>query len=110
MEDVTTNPDRACKHQHFVANVTVGRIGEGDPGSGGMPTAYTAEVTVNCAPAPDGCGEQFRFNGLQAGLSYAHPMCNVDETLLIAPLRPASADPDFGLGIPGYAIQQVVNP
>lgn len=30
----------------------------------------------------------------------------VDETELRAPLRPASADPDFGLGIPGVAIRQ----
>jgi len=32
-------------------------------------------------------------------------MCSVDETVLVAPLRPASADPDFGMGLPGYAIQ-----
>lgn len=31
-------------------------------------------------------------------------MVNLDKTVLSAPLRPASANPDFGLGIPGYAI------
>lgn len=30
-----------------------------------------------------------------------------DETELRAPLRPASSDPDFGLGLPGYAIRYV---
>lgn len=42
--------------------------------------------------------------GVQAGLSSARPTCSVDETELLAPLRPASSDPDFGLGIPGFAI------
>jgi hypothetical protein len=32
-------------------------------------------------------------------------MVSVDETELHAPLRPASVDPDFGLGLPGFAIQ-----
>jgi hypothetical protein len=31
-------------------------------------------------------------------------MCSVDEFELRAPIRPASGDPDFGLGIPGYAV------
>ena len=61
---------------------------------------YSAEITVRC----DQCGEPFRWTGVRAGLSPKEPMCNVDETVLIAPLRPASADPDFGLGIPGYSI------
>lgn len=110
MEATTPDPDRPCQHMQFVANVAVGRIGQDDPGSGGMPKAYVAEITVQCAPAPDGCGERFRFNGVRAGMSYQHPMCSVDEATLIAPLRPASADPDFGMGLPGYAIQQVVQP
>jgi hypothetical protein len=31
-------------------------------------------------------------------------MCSVDESTLRAPLRPASADPDFGMGLPGFAV------
>jgi hypothetical protein len=31
-------------------------------------------------------------------------MCSVDETELRAPLRPASSDPDFGMGLPGFGI------
>ncbi|WP_439947213.1 hypothetical protein [Streptomyces sp. BBFR109] len=50
------------------------------------------------------CGEPFRWTGVQAGVSPRQPMCSVDETELRAPLRPASADPDFGLGLPGFTV------
>lgn len=46
-----------------------------------------------------------RWIGAPAGMSPAKPMVSIDETELRAPLRPASADPDFELGIPGFAIQ-----
>ena len=42
--------------------------------------------------------------GVQAGLRPDRPMVSVDETELRAPIRPESADPDFGLGIPGFAV------
>lgn len=93
---MTTNPDRACLHLDFEANVVVNRIAE----DGQVPTAYVADITVCCAV----CREPFRWTGLIAGLSYNHPMVSVDETELRAPLRPASSDPDFGLGLPGFAI------
>jgi hypothetical protein len=105
--DAAANPDLPCKHLHFSARVEVGRIGEEDDGAGGMPKAYSAEITVSCAPPPAGCGEPFRFTGVPAGLSFDHPMCSPDETELRAPIRPASSDPDFGQGIPGFAIRQV---
>lgn len=91
--------DRPCPHLHFDATVAVGRIGEAETADG-LPRAYVADITVRCAD----CAEPFRWTGLTAGLSFAHPTVNVDETELRAPLRPASADPDFGLGIPGFAI------
>lgn len=97
MKGVSVDPDRACLHEHFAANVAVSRLSDVDDGP---INAYSADVTVSCAD----CGEPFRWHGLQAGLSPAHPMCSVDETELRAPLRPASSDPDFGLGIPGFAI------
>lgn len=103
------NPDRACPHLIFHADVEVNRIGEADTDDG-RPKAYMADVRVACAPPPDGCGEPFRFTGLTAGLSFAHPMVSVDEAELRAPIRPASADPDFGHGIPGFAIQNVLRP
>lgn len=92
------NPDRACPHENFDAYVDVARRTKSDTD----PTVvgYTAEIRVTCRD----CQEPFRWTGLQAGLSSARPMCSVDETELLAPLRPASADPDFGLGLPGYAV------
>lgn len=94
----TADPDRPCPHDQFEAAVEVARLTTSDTD----PTvvAYRAEVRIRCAA----CGDQFRFTGLPAGLTPAHPTCSVDETLLCAPVRPASADPDFGLGLPGYAV------
>lgn len=91
------NPDLPCPHLHFAANVAVNRIAD-PPDS--PPTAYIADITVDCAD----CGEPFRWTGVRAGLSFNHPMVSVNEEELHAPLRPASADPDFGMGLPGFAI------
>jgi len=92
------NQDRACPHQDFEACVEVNRIAASDDD----PTivGYSADVTVRCAS----CHEPFRWTGLDAGLSPARPMCSADEATMRAPLRPASADPDFGLGLPGFAV------
>lgn len=95
------DPDRACLHEDFVANVEVNRI----TGSDDDPTiiAYDTSITVSCA----NCDERFRWIGVQAGLNPGRPMCSVDETELRAPIRPASSDPDFGLGLPGFAVNFV---
>jgi hypothetical protein len=92
------DPDRPCLHEDFDAFVGVGRItaSETDP----TVIGYSAEIRVNCRA----CGEPFRWTGVPAGLSPRQPMCSVDETELRAPLRPASADPDFGLGLPGFSV------
>lgn len=97
---VEVNPDRACPHKDFVANVAVNRLCSVE---GGPIDAYSADITIQCAD----CGEPFRWIGVAAGLMPSQPMCSVDETELHAPLRPASSDPDFGMGIPGFAIRQV---
>lgn len=94
--ELNADPDRACPHLHFAAEVDVNRVAE----EGRQPTAYVADVRLSCAD----CGEPFRWTGVEAGLSFAKPMVSVDETELHAPLRPASADPDFGMGLPGYAV------
>lgn len=92
------DPDKPCPHEDFSATVEVNRLtGDGD---GTVPHAFSADIRVNCTQ----CGEPFRWIGVQAGLSGSKPMCSVDETELHAPLRPASSDPDFGLGIPGFAV------
>lgn len=93
------NPDRPCPHPDFTASVAVNRLTDD-----GQVTAYIADITVNCVV----CYEPFRWIGVPAGLSGRHPTVSVTETELRAPLRPASSDPDFGLGIPGFAIRQVV--
>jgi hypothetical protein len=92
------DPDRSCPHENFDAFVDVGRITASD----NDPTVigYSAEIKVNCRD----CSEPFRWTGVPAGLSPRQPMCSVDETELRAPLRPASADPDFGLGLPGFSV------
>jgi len=92
------DPDRACPHENFDAYVEVNRVTASDDD----PTvvAYHGDIKVNCHD----CGEPFRWTGVQAGMSQARPMCSVDETELRAPLRPASADPDFGLGLPGFSV------
>lgn len=95
------DPDRPCPHEHFAATVEVNRLASTEDGP---IHAYSADIRVQCAD----CGEPFRWIGLQAGLMPTKPMVSVDETELRAPLRPASSDPDFGLGIPGFAIRQVV--
>ena len=94
------NHDTPCLHLNFAAYVVVARLAEADDAPA---TGYVADIKVNCAD----CGEPFRWTGLPAGFSPREPMVSVDETELHAPLRPASADPDFGLGIPGFAIRQV---
>lgn len=94
------DPDLPCPHEDFDALVEVNRITDSD---GGPVTAYSAGITVSCR----GGGEKFRWVGVPAGLRPDRPMVSVDETELPAPLRPASADPDFGLGIPGFAIRVV---
>lgn len=108
MGDTAASTDRPCAHESFFVQANVARVGEADAGSGGRPKAYMLELTVRCED--DGCGERFRFSGVRAGMSYDHPMCSPDETELRAPIRPASADPDFGTGLPGFAINQVVAP
>lgn len=95
-----TDPDRACEHLDFDAVVEVNRLTKTD---GGPVEAYSADIRVSC----HACGEPFRWIGVQAGLMPTRPMVSVDETELHAPLRPASSDPDFGLGIPGFAIRAV---
>lgn len=95
---MTADPDRACPHSDFRAYVDVNRIAASDDQP--EPVAFNADIRVECA----GCGEKMRWLGVQAGVSPERPMCSVDEFELRAPLRPASADPDFGLGIPGFAV------
>lgn len=101
MSTMPADPDLACVHPDFAAEVDVNRLTDTD---GGPVVAFTADVRVSCAA----CGERFRWVGVPAGASGSRPTCSVDEFELRAPIRPASSDPDLGLGIPGFSIQQVI--
>lgn len=96
----SVDPDRACPHAEFTAAVQVTRMVDSlEPGAAAE--GYSASVWVQCRV----CGEPFRWIGVPAGVLADRPACSVDETELRAPLRPASADPDFGLGLPGFAVR-----
>lgn len=97
------DPDIACLHENFAAEVDVNRLMDGDNGHPETIIGYSADIRVRCAD----CGEPFRWTGVKAGLLPSQPMCSIDETEMHAPLRPASADPDFGLGIPGFSVRAV---
>jgi hypothetical protein len=94
----TADPDKPCPHENFDALVGINRLLPGDDST--EPNGFSADITVRCTA----CGERFRWIGVPAGLNGGHPTVSVDEFTLHAPLRPASSDPDFGLGIPGFAI------
>lgn len=95
---MTVDPDKPCPHEGFEVVVEIERIARSDDD----PTivGYMANVKVWCGQ----CEESFAFTGCPAGLSRTRPMVTPDETELRAPIRPRSADPDFGLGLPGYAV------
>lgn len=78
-------------------------MGRADPTE--HPYGYAAELKVECAA----CGERFRWIGAPAGVLSDRPACSVDEYELRAPLRPATADADFGMGIPGFSVTMRLN-
>ncbi|MBL6275350.1 hypothetical protein JMF97_04140 [Micromonospora fiedleri] len=93
------DPDRPCLHtdMHLDADVQRLTASDDDP----TVVAYIVELQVRCLA----CQERFRWVGVPAGLMPGRPACSPDEFTLHAPIRPSTADPDFGLGIPGFAIQ-----
>jgi hypothetical protein len=101
-----TDQPSPCTHPDFDIVVDVNRI-EPDPDTG-MPCAFTADIHINCKPAPEGCGIAFTFPGLPCGLSYIEPRCSVDGTELRAPIRPVGAPDDFGAGLPSFGVHMYV--
>lgn len=93
------DPDRACPHEDFAAFVDVARIAKDDDDPAIV--AFTAEVRIRCAA----CDEAFRFIGMPAGMLPNRPACSPNEEEARLPIRPASSDPDFGLGIPGFSVR-----
>lgn len=64
------------------------------------PIAFDAAIRVWCKD----CDEKFRWIGVPYGLSPRQPRTDPAEEELRAPLRPASSDPDFGMGLPGFSM------
>lgn len=95
---MSADPDRPCPHESFQANVEVSRITEEE---GGPVVAYYADVRVWCVD----CDEPFRFTGVDVGMMPSRPMASVDHQELRAPIRPATSDPDFGMGLPGFTMR-----
>lgn len=97
---MTVDPDRPCPHADFKAVVEVTRIAASDDD----PTiiGYTAEIHVWCVD----CDEPFRWTGpYDVGMAPNRPCVDPAGTELRAPIRPASADPDFGMGLGGFVVQ-----
>ena len=93
---MVVDQDKPCEHKNFEAVVEVNRIAP----EGGSLTGLMADVQVWCSD----CNEVFRWTGCEPGLSFTAPTVSIDGTQLHAPLRPASADPDFGLGLPSFSV------
>jgi hypothetical protein len=103
MADPNLDLDRPCLHPDFMATVEVGRIlpDGADESDMTIPAIkFVALVRVHCVA----CDEPFRWIGLEAGDMPNRPMVSVDDLELRAPLRPASSDPDFGLGGIGFSV------
>ncbi len=88
--------DKPCEHKNFEAVVEVNRIAP----EGGSLEGLMADVKVWCSD----CDEKFWWTGCPPGLSFTSPTVSIDGTQLHAPLRPASTDPDFGLGLPSFSV------
>jgi hypothetical protein len=85
-----------CEHPDFVARVECNRVARSDDD----PTiiGYAADLHIECAS----CGEPFIFFGAPVGLMPDRPTISADGLELRTPIRPQSADPNFGLGLTGF--------
>jgi hypothetical protein len=68
-----------CEHPDFRADVSVGRITDGEDGP---VTQFVADVTVQCVA----CGEFFGFRGPPSGHSWNEPRCSIDTKRISLPL------------------------
>jgi hypothetical protein len=97
LREQTAAPDAACEHMQLSPAVSFEQIRD-------EATEEVLGLVVSLQVRCGACGEEFRFTGAPVGMSGEHPTVSLDEGTLLAPLRPASADRDFGLGVPGYAV------
>jgi len=98
---MTFDPDRPCRHEDFVAQVEVNRLLSDDEDD--EPRGFAATVRIWCKL----CEESFTFMGVPTvGLLADELTISPDATELRIPVRPRSAEPDFGLGLPGFSVRQ----
>lgn len=98
--------DRPCLHPDFDAVVNVGRClpdGSDTDDPTIHPIGYHAEIRVWCKA----CGEPFCWLMPEGsvGLQADRPMIDPEAQELRAPLRPKSAEPEFGLTLPGFHVR-----
>jgi hypothetical protein len=92
------NLDVPCPHTDFNVIADVRRVADADDSE--KIIAYCVDVKCWCHE----CGEAFRWMGVQPGMSFDEPRVDLGGATLTIPMRPSSADPDFGLGLPGFDI------
>lgn len=99
VSDLQLDPDGPCPHLEFEAGVSIDRImgAEADPLA---IVGYYASVQIACRA----CDEPFRWTGVKPGMSPREPRMSVDGLTLHVPFRPATADADFGQGLPGFDV------
>lgn len=86
-----------CQHEHFAAEVDVGRLSAVE---GGPVTSLIAEVTILCLV----CGEQLRMPpSVPVGYLPQQVTRTLDGTKLHVPLWPADPPEDWNTG-PGYLL------
>ena len=95
----TADPDRPCPHPDFVVLAEVARLTASDTDD--TVIGFSASLRVHCSV----CDEPFRWIGAAPGLLPDRPCASIDESELRAPIRPASSDPDFGLGLSGFTVR-----
>jgi len=72
----------SCVHLNFQADVSVGRLTDGE---GGPVTSYMCSVRVHCAE----CGRPFEFVGLPLGLNLRGATSNMDASEANLAIKPS---------------------
>lgn len=80
-----------CEHKNIQAYVDVNRIED--------KKAFIAAVKIECTD----CNMPFEFIGVEAGMMFDKPMCNVTAQTLLAPIKPKGSD--VMPGIPGFRVK-----
>ena len=96
-----TMPENPCPHLDFIGDMDVTRLQDSE-GEDGVTIAYTVSITVKCSE----CDEPFVWMGhYPIGDLPGDPAISVDRRELRAPIRPASAPENYGLGRAGFYLR-----